>query len=137
VQAFKHPGADGRGVRVVHRPAGVAGETDPVDESRTLASRVDRADGLLAQARGLMFRRSIPEGYALVFPFDEPRARTLHMLFVPFPIDALWLVDGEVVRSERLPAWTGFGRATADTVVELPAGAADGVREGDVVVVEE
>lgn len=104
---------------------------------RVLASDVDAADSLLEQARGLMFQSSIPEDYAMVFRFDDPGTRGLHMLFVPFPIDVLWLVDGEVTRCERLRPWIGLGRATADTVIELPAGAADGVEPGDVVRVEE
>ena len=36
----------------------------------------------------------------------------------------------------RLSAWTGLGRARADTVVELPAGAADGLEAGDAVSIE-
>ena len=80
-----------------------------------------------------MFRRSIPDGYALVFPFGESGKRDLHMMFVPFDLDALWLVDGEVVAKKRLRAWRGVGIETADTVVELPAGAADDVESGDTV----
>ena len=36
------------------------------DSRETLASDVERAESRLTQARGLMFRRSIPDGYALV-----------------------------------------------------------------------
>ena len=111
-------------MRVVH---------DADGEERTLASDVDVADGLFSKGRGLMFRRSIPDDYALVFPFERSGTRSLHMVCVPFDIDALWLVDDEVRQVKRLPAWTGLGRATADTVVELPAGAADGVEPGDTV----
>jgi uncharacterized membrane protein (UPF0127 family) len=100
---------------------------------RTLATTVETADSRLARMRGLTFRRSVPEGYALLFPFDRAVPRTLHMLFVPFDIDAVWLVDGEVTEVARLSAWTGIGRARADTVVELPAGAAAAVRPGDTV----
>ncbi|WP_246308214.1 DUF192 domain-containing protein [Halorarum salinum] len=96
-----------------------------------LAASADAADSLLAQARGLMFRRSIPNDYALVFRFDGATSRSLHMLFVPFAIDALWLVDGEVTKRKRLRPWVGLGRGEADTIVELPAGAADGVDVGD------
>jgi uncharacterized membrane protein (UPF0127 family) len=110
-------------VRLVHDP----GDGDP----RALATSVETADSTLAQMRGLMFRRSIPDDYALVFRFDRVDARDVHMLFVPFPIDALWLVDGEVQRTERLSPWTGLAEADADTLVELPAGAADGVAVGD------
>lgn len=112
-------------VRLVHR-----------DLDIVIAGDVEVADSFLARARGLMFHRSIPEDYALVFEFGEPVTRSLHMLCVPFPIDALWLVDDEVSHSASLDAWTGFGRGRADTIVELPAGAAEGVREGDRVVLE-
>lgn len=107
------------------------------DEQHVLASDVGVADTLLSRARGLMFRRSIPGDYGLVFRFGEPVVRSLHMLFVPFPIDALWLVDDEVTRVERLHPWIGFGRGTADTIIELPAGTAEDVEPGDVVRIEE
>lgn len=98
---------------------------------RTLATDVTVARSRLAQARGLMFRRSIPDDYALVFPFENAGVRTLHMLFVPFAIDALWLVDDRVTAVRRLAPFVGIGREEADTVVELPAGGAAGVAVGD------
>ena len=106
-------------------------------ETRTLASRVETADSLLAQMRGLMFRRTIPEDFALVFRFDSVDTRDVHMLFVLTPLDVLWLVNGEVVRRERLEPWTGVAAAEADTLVELPAGGADGVAVGDAVRLEQ
>jgi len=106
------------------------------DVDHVLATDVTVADSLLAKARGLMFRRSFPDGSALVFPFDGAAPRTLHMVGVPFDIDAVWLRGERVERIARLSAWTGLGRATADTVIELPAGAADGVDEGDAVRVD-
>ena len=110
-------------MRLVHDPAG--------GDSRTLADDVDVARSTLEQARGLMFRGSIPDGYALVFPFGGAESRWLHMLFVPFSIDALWLVDGEVTATARLAPFVGLARGRADTIVELPAGAADAVVVGD------
>jgi uncharacterized membrane protein (UPF0127 family) len=115
------------GVRVVHEADG---------EERTLASDIEVADGFLSQGLGLMFRRSIPDDYALVFPFSRVRKRGLHMVCVPFDIDTVWLVDDEVEQVKRLSAWTGHGRARADTVIEMPAGAADSVETGDTVRVE-
>ncbi|WP_142985255.1 DUF192 domain-containing protein [Halorubrum cibi] len=115
-------------VRLVHRPD----RDPPVNrDARTLARDVDVARSRLAQARGLMFRRSIPDDYALVFPFGESETRWLHMLFVPFAIDAVWIVDGEVTKVKRLAPFVGLAHGAADTVVELPAGAADGVEVGD------
>jgi uncharacterized membrane protein (UPF0127 family) len=99
--------------------------------SETLAEDVEVVDTFLSKARGLMFRRSIPDDYAMVFRFEAAEERDLHMVFVPFDIDALWLVDGEVVAKKRLRAWLGRGAAEADTVVELPAGSADDVAVGD------
>ncbi|WP_188882106.1 DUF192 domain-containing protein [Halarchaeum grantii] len=113
-------------MRVVHERGGES----------VLASDVDVADSVLSRARGLMFRRSIPHGYALVFEFGGRKRRGVHMVFVPFAIDVLWLVDEEVQRVETLAAWTGLASAEADRLIELPAGRADGVRVGDRVRVE-
>ena len=113
-------------MRLVHRRG------PPEDrEERVLATTVEFADSTLEQARGLMFRRSLPDDSVLVFRFERPKVRDLHMLFVPFAIDALWLSGTEVVHKKRLKPFIGLGRATADTVVELPAGAADEVAVGD------
>jgi len=101
-----------------------------------LARDVDVAASTLSRARGLMFRRSVPDDYALVFEFDGAGTREVHMLFVPFPIDAVWLVDDEVTHVKRLRSWIGLGRARADVLLELPAGAADEVEVGDAVRVE-
>ncbi|NHN57700.1 DUF192 domain-containing protein [Halorussus rarus] len=114
-------------MRVVH---------DDGRSERTLATEVDTADSFLSRARGLMFRRSIPDDYALVFRFDGAAVRDVHMVFVPFPLDVLWIVDDEVVRTEQLSAWTGLAEAEADRLIELPAGSADGVAVGDAVRVE-
>lgn len=107
-------------MRLVHR-----------DLDIVLATDVEIADSFLARARGLMFRRQIPDDYALVFEFGKPVTRSLHMFCVPFAIDAVWLVEGEVTHTAHLDAWTGFGRGRADTICELPAGSAEGIRLGD------
>jgi len=120
-------------VRLVHRPRSADG-----DGERTLANDVELAETTFEQGRGLMFRRSIPEDYALVFPFKKAKPRTLHMIGVPFAIDSVWTVDGEVTHLKRLAPMVGLGRGSADCIVELPAGAAEGVAVGDVVrLVEE
>lgn len=115
-------------VRVVHREG---------EESRVLASDAEEAEGPLAKSRGLMFQGSVPEGYALVFRFDKPANRTIHMLFVRVSLDVLWLVDDEVTKAETLKPWTGVAHGLADTVVELPEGAAAGVEAGDTVEIVE
>ncbi|MFB6296044.1 MAG: DUF192 domain-containing protein [Halobacteriales archaeon] len=122
-------------MRVVHEETDV-GESS-ADQEEVLAEEVEVADTLLAKVKGLRFRRSFPEGHALVFPFDAAGRRDVDMLFVPFPIDVLWLVGEQVERVETLRPWIGFGITRADTLVELPAGTADGVSEGDTVRIED
>lgn len=113
-----------------YRPTGLVHE--PTDgDPRSLAATVETADSYLSQARGLMFRRSIPEDYALVFRFDGQKTRRVHMVFVPFPLDVVWLRDGRVEQVRTLSPWVGHGGAVADALIELPAGAADAVEEGD------
>lgn len=119
-------------MRLCHRvPSSPPGEFQP------LATDVEVARSPLAKARGLMFRRSIDAEYALVFPFEDVETRTLHMLFVPFAIDAVWLCEGVVEATKRLAPFVGLGRAAADTVVELPAGTADDLAVGDEVILRE
>jgi len=110
---------------------------DPDGERRTLATTVDTADSVRQKVVGLMGRSSLPEDYALVFPFEDAGRRIIHTVFVRTPIDVVWLRGDRVVHVETLSPWTGLGTASADTVVELPAGTADAVAVGDVVVVEE
>lgn len=111
-------------MRILHRPDG--------EQAELLATDARLAESLLAQTRGLMFRSSFP-GDGLVFPFENPARRNAHMLFVRFPIDAVWLADGSVTAVERLRPWRGFGSARADTLIELPAGTAGSVAVGDTV----
>ncbi|MFU1780463.1 DUF192 domain-containing protein [Haloarcula japonica] len=114
-------------MRLVHDPDGAA---------HSLATDVEYAESMLEQGRGLMFRSSIPEDYALVFPFDRASRQFIHMLFVRFPLDVLWLVDEEVQAVETLQPWRSVGYANADTVIELPGGTASAVSEGDTVRLE-
>ena len=123
------------GRRVIGRPAR-RGVVRLLRDGEALATHVEVADSYRSRARGLMFRRSLPDGHALLFRFDGAARRSVHMLFVAFPIDVIWLVDGEVTHVKRLRPWLGLGLGRADTLVELPAGAADDVDVGDRVAVE-
>lgn len=117
-----------------------------------LAGDVEVASGLWGKFMGLMGRASLADGAALWLPDSNG----IHMMFMRFPIDAVFLgrpeaggdaageVAGEaageaagsrpvVAVRERLGAWTGlvpFVRG-AHGVLELPAGAV--ARTGTVV----
>jgi uncharacterized membrane protein (UPF0127 family) len=125
---------------------------ESTDGEAVLASDVDIAEGFVQTSKGLMFRKSIPEDYALVFEFDPPSSpmtkfpfvgddavarRFVHMLFVRTPIDVLWLQGEEVVHVKTLRPWLGVGMGKADRIIELPKGTVANVAVGDVVRVTE
>lgn len=121
---------------IVHQSA------DEEAAETVLATDVDVADSALQLARGLRFRESLPEGYGFVMhvggggllPFGDDTARNVvDMLFMRVSLDVLWVIDEEVVATKTMHPWRSFGFGKADTVIELPAGTASDVREGDVV----
>ena len=91
----------------------------------TLANNINFARTLIQKSNGLMF--SFPKkDYALIFPFDKERIISLHMLFVFYRIDILWLnKDKEVVdlRKCAIPFMPLIiPKAKAKYVIELPCG---------------
>jgi uncharacterized membrane protein (UPF0127 family) len=122
-------------VRLLHHPDR-GDRSDTAEDPTTIATDVEVAAGFLEQLRGLMFRASLPEDYGLVFPFDDAQKRGVHMLFVRMPIDVVWIVEGTVTGVETLQPWTGFARHRADRIVELPAGRAADITQGDRLAVE-
>ena len=108
--------------------------------SSDLAADVEVARSLWAKFKGLMGRSSLPAEAALWLPDSNG----IHMMFMRFPIDAVFLgrpaADGAraVVSVHRgLRAWTGLVPYVrgAHGVLELPVGAIDasGTQVGDLV----
>jgi uncharacterized membrane protein (UPF0127 family) len=126
------------GEYVVHESEDTLGEGTA--EPRVIAEDVEIADSALSQMRGLMFRSEIPEalvmevggGFSLT---GGPPRQFVHMLFVRHTIDVIWLADDEVRKVAQMRPWRSVGMAKADRILELPAGAADGVEVGDTVQV--
>lgn len=85
-----------------------------------VADRVRVAATFFSRFRGLMLCARLEDGEGLLLR-DCP---SIHMLFMRFPIDAVFLKrDGTVVKvAENLPPWTGMAWAAADDVLEVPAG---------------
>ncbi|MDJ1431713.1 DUF192 domain-containing protein [Halostagnicola sp. A-GB9-2] len=110
---------------------------DANGEREPLASDIEIADGLVSQTRGLMFKRSIADGYGLAFSFETAKARDIHMLFVFMSLDVIWIHEDVVQRVETLRPWRGFAKETADLIIELPAGTASDVEVGDEVLLED
>lgn len=103
---------------------------------KEIATDVDFACGLLKQIKGLMFSRRIDENYALVFVMKKAQKVSLHMLFVNYPIDAIFLdEDKRVVNKSSLRAWTGIcsSREKVKYIIETSHGKAKklGIEVGD------
>jgi uncharacterized membrane protein (UPF0127 family) len=105
--------------------------------------RLDVAGSWLGRLRGLMFRRSLQQGTGLYLPGTN----SVHMMFMRFPIDVLFLgaprTDGSlpvVALRPGLRPWTGvvWWVRGAQGAVELPAGAlaGSGLSAGDCVRLE-
>jgi len=96
-----------------------------------LATDVRAARSVVSRTRGLMFRARLEPGAAL----DIRPCGSIHMMFMRFPIDAVFYDRHyRVTRVARgLRPWLGlaFGGRGARGVVELPTGSAAGVQPGD------
>ncbi len=108
--------------------------------SGALIWRLEVADSWLSRLRGLIGRSSLGPGEGLYLPGTN----SIHMLFMRFPIDCLFVgalrSDGsrEIVGvKERLAPWRGvvWWVRGARGAIEVPAGAVReaGLRVGDMV----
>jgi len=92
---------------------------------KVLTNKVELADTFWRRFRGLMFRRRFPRDSALLFKLPKPGCYGIHMFFVRFPIDLLYLDSRFVVVElrEGLRPWrTHRPKAIANYLIELPAG---------------
>ncbi|MFH1133513.1 MAG: DUF192 domain-containing protein [Nanoarchaeota archaeon] len=91
---------------------------------RRLASEVTACRSIPSKALGLMFHRKLKDE-AFLFLFKGKQRVSLHMLFVFFPIDVLFLDEKKrvVELKERLLPFAFYSpKKAACTVIELPAG---------------
>jgi len=91
-----------------------------------------------SKLRGLMFSRKITDT-GLVFVFDKAERRGLHMLFVFFPIDLVFLDSRKriiEIKEHFLPFTVYYPREKAKYVLELPDGAVkrSGTEIGDFIM---
>jgi len=108
-----------------------------------LAERLESADSLWAKFKGLMGRSALSAGSGLWLPDSNG----IHMMFMRFPIDAVFVGRADAAGARAvvalrpgLRAWTGlvpFVRR-AKGVLELPAGVigATGTQVGDLIALE-
>lgn len=109
----------------------------PDGPSTVLADQVSIAETTLQRARGLMFRRSLPAGHAMVFDLEPSDRHVVHNLFVPFPIRVIWLDETTVTTTARFRSWFDIGWGGGDRIIEVPAEVGQEVSPGDRVVLSE
>jgi len=97
-----------------------------------LVTDLRRANNCFARTRGLMLAGKLPAGAGL----DINPCASIHMMFMRFPIDAVFYDRNfrvtKVVRNLRQWIGLSFGGKGARGVIELPAGTAGDVEAGDV-----
>jgi uncharacterized protein len=127
----------------VARPASLRARN--LTRGRVLAGSVEDAAGLWGKFMGLMGRSSLGADAALWLPDSNG----IHMMFMRFPIDAVFLGGADPSRDGARPvltvhptlrAWTGVVPLVrgAKGVLELPAGtiASTGTAVGDLIALE-
>lgn len=111
--------------------------------AKSLTLSVEIADDEQERARGLMFRKTLPEDGGMLFVFPEQAPRSFWMKNTPLSLDILFLAtDGEIVAIAR--DTTPFSTAPINSIeaakyaLEVNAGycARHGVNVGDRVGVQ-
>jgi uncharacterized protein len=101
------------------------------EDGSIVCERCLLAETALTRMRGLLGRRELPSGEGILL---KP-ASSVHMAFMRFPIDAVFLDrDLRVVKvASDLRPWRVAGSRGAKAVLELPAGEAKrrGLTAGD------
>lgn len=78
---------------------------------RLLLSGARWCDSFFCRLRGLMFRRRLHPGEALILvePGESRAATSIHMFFVPFPIAAIWINSaGKIVDKVKARPWRPY-----------------------------
>ena len=111
--------------------------TNTRDEN-LVADRVRVADSFWQRFRGMMLSAEPADGEGLLL---SP-CNSIHMMFMLYPIDAIFLDAGLKIKAlyEKLPPWIGFSKIHRDvnSVLELKSGTINktGVRIDDILRME-
>lgn len=108
--------------------------------------QVQVADTADEQRAGLSGRPEVPKGTGMLFTFAGRQERQVWMAGMQTRIDAAWIVDDQVLATDTLdpctltdqsqcPRWTS--PAPVDALLEVPAGALDGIEPGTHVTIRE
>lgn len=95
-------------------------------KNKIICSRIVLCDNMLRQGSGLMFRsENSVKDTAWIFYFKRPRRISLTMLFVFFPIDAIFLDSNKkIVEITSLQPWSFYNpKIKTNYCIELEYGA--------------
>jgi uncharacterized membrane protein (UPF0127 family) len=105
---------------------------------KVLADDLERPATIFGRGLGLMFRKTLEPGRGMwISPCSG-----IHMMFMNFPIDAVFLDSKERVKKvyRKLPRWYGvvWWEIGAYSVLELPPGSTAGIdlQKGDQIVIQ-
>jgi uncharacterized membrane protein (UPF0127 family) len=104
-------------------------------DGTVVCERCEIADRPLARMRGLLGRDGLDPGGGMLLTPES----SVHMLFMRFAIDVVFLDRDHRVVGVRhdLRPWRAAGARGAYASLELPAGAAAGIQEGDQLVIQD
>ena len=94
-----------------------------ITKNRAIAGNAELCDNILSKFIGLMFSRK--KNNALIFKFNREKTIALHMIFVSYPIDVLFLDKNKVavdVKENFRPFTFYKSRKKAMYAIELPNG---------------
>ena len=105
---------------------------------KVLAEELEMPRTMFGRGVGLMFRKSLDPGRGMwIVPCNG-----IHMMFMNFPIDAVFLDSRERVKKvyRKLPAWYGvvWWEIGARSVLELPPDSTSGIdlQRGDQIIIQ-
>jgi uncharacterized protein len=107
------------------------------ESGKLVCERCEVADSMFARGKGLLGRSGLEPGGGMLID----GAGSVHMFFMRFPIDVVFLARDRTVVGvrHRLPPWRVAAARRAVASLELPAGRAAeaGVEKGDRLVFED
>lgn len=89
-----------------------------------IAKDIEFSESMIGHTFGLMFRKNIPYNFARIFVLKRPSCVHVHMLFMFFPIDVIFLNEKKKISGlASLNPWTGYKiMKNIKYVIEMKAG---------------
>ncbi len=112
-----------------------------IDNGIILAREVKYANNIFSRALGLMFYKDIPMDFAIIFKMRKPTTVGVHMLFVLFAIDVIFLDEGKkVIGTDTLKPWLGHKQMKGvKYLIEMHQGKVEAydIKNGDILEFDE